>query len=92
MRIRIRLGLSLLPLAMCLPAHAGDPAAGKTKVSQQCSECHRPSDWDGETTAQLESLLRDVASGKVPHRKRQLQLTEKDIADIAAYWTSGRKK
>jgi len=83
--------ISLLLIAAAT-AHAGDAAAGKAKVAQQCAECHRPSDWDGETTAQLEALLRDIASGKVAHRKRQLQLSEQDIADIAAYWTSGRKK
>jgi mono/diheme cytochrome c family protein len=73
-------------------AQAGDVDAGKAKVAQQCAECHRPADWDGETTAQLQSLLRDIAAGRLTHRKRPLQLTEQDIADIAAYWTSGRKK
>lgn len=80
-------GFTMSPLAS-----AADAAAGKAKVSQQCAECHRPADWDGETTAALESLLKDVVSGKVPHRKRPIQLTEQEIADVAAYWTSGRKK
>jgi len=90
--MRFPLSTIVLCLAICVTAHAGDAAAGKVKVGQQCAECHRPSDWDGETTAQLESLLRDIASGKVPHRKRQVHLSETDITDIAAYWTSGRKK
>jgi cytochrome c553 len=78
--------------SVAVHAQAGDEAAGKLKATQQCAECHRQSDWDGETTAQLQSLLRDVAAGKIAHRKRPLTLTEQDIRDIAAYWTSGRKK
>jgi mono/diheme cytochrome c family protein len=80
---------ALMPFSL---GFAADVAAGKAKVTQQCAECHRPADWDGETTAALESLLRDVVSGKVPHRKRPIQLTDQEIADVAAYWTSGRKK
>ena len=73
-------------------ACAADAAAGKAKVDQQCVECHRPSDWNGETTATLESLLKDIVAGKVPHRKRALQLSEQDVVNIAAYWTGGGKK
>ncbi|MBC7982693.1 MAG: hypothetical protein H7Y02_02455, partial [Candidatus Obscuribacterales bacterium] len=76
--------VTAIVLATRTPAYAADVAAGKAKVTQQCAECHRPADWDGETTAALESLLKDVAAGKVPHRKRALQLSEQDIADIAA--------
>ena len=84
--------LMLLCVASSAYGQTGDAEAGKAKVAQQCAECHRPSDWDGETNPQLQSLLRDIASGKLAHRKRPLTLTEKDIVDIAAYWTSGRKK
>jgi cytochrome c553 len=84
--------LLLLCIASSAYGQSGDAEAGKVKVSQQCAECHRASDWDGETNAQLQSLLRDIAAGKLAHRKRPLTLSEKDIVDIAAYWTSGRKK
>jgi cytochrome c553 len=82
----------LLLCTASLAAYGQDVEAGKAKVSQQCAECHRASDWDGETNAQLQSLLRDIAAGKLAHRKLPLTLSEKDIVDIAAYWTSGRKK
>jgi mono/diheme cytochrome c family protein len=90
--IKLFYWITLCSAVFGVPAQAGDVDAGKAKVAQHCAECHRPTDWDGETTAQLQSLLRDIAAGKVTHRKRPLQLTEQDIADIAAYWTSGRKK
>lgn len=86
------LGTCMLFMSIAAHAQTGDAAAGKNKAAQQCAECHRPSDFDGETPAQLQSLLRDIASGKLAHRKRPLKLSEQDILDIAAYWTSGRKK
>lgn len=72
-------------------AYAADVAAGQAKVAQLCAECHRPRDWSGETTAALESLIADIVAGKVKHSRRKLELTPQEIADIAAYWTSGRK-
>jgi mono/diheme cytochrome c family protein len=71
--------------------YAADIEAGKAKVAQQCAECHRPKDWSGETTAALESLIKDIVAGKVKHSPRKLSLTPQEVADIAAYWTSGRK-
>jgi mono/diheme cytochrome c family protein len=70
---------------------AADVEQGKAKVAQLCADCHRPKDWSGETTAALESLIKDIVAGKVKHPQRKLNLTQQDIADIAAYWTSGRK-
>jgi mono/diheme cytochrome c family protein len=72
-------------------AVAADVESGKAKVTQLCAECHRAKDWSGETNVALEALITDVVAGKVKHASRKLQLTPTDIADIAAYWTSGRK-
>lgn len=72
-------------------ALSADIEAGKTKVAQQCAECHRLADWNGETQAALESLIKDILAGKVQHNKRAFKLSDQDAANIAAYWTSGRK-
>jgi mono/diheme cytochrome c family protein len=72
-------------------AYTADIEAGKAIVAQQCAECHRSKDWSGETTAALESLIKDVVAGKVKHSQRKLSLSPQESADIAAYWTSGRK-
>jgi mono/diheme cytochrome c family protein len=85
------LTLALSLLALTSSVGAADIEAGKVRVTQQCAECHRPKDWSGETTAALESLIKDIVAGKVKHSQRKLQLTPQEIADIAAYWTSGRK-
>ena len=83
---------AVVKLVLCVltPAYA-DVEAGKAKVAQLCAECHRPSDWNGETQPALQSLIKDVVAGKVPHSKRAIKLTDQEIADIAAYWTNGRK-
>jgi mono/diheme cytochrome c family protein len=81
-----------LSVALIGPAAAGaaDIEAGKAKVQQVCSECHAPEDWKGKSEAQIQGKIGDVVSGKVKHKKK-LQLTDAEIADIAAYWASVAK-
>jgi mono/diheme cytochrome c family protein len=84
------------PLLACVAllgvnnALAADIAAGKTVADRQCLECHEAADWEGEDAASLSSLIHDIVAGKVKH-KRPLQLSESDIANIAAYWARGGK-
>jgi mono/diheme cytochrome c family protein len=83
--------LIVILLACSVGANAADVAAGKAKVTELCAECHRPKDWSGETTVALESLINDIVAGKVKHSQRKLQLSPQEVANIAAYWTAGRK-
>ena len=71
-------------------ASAADVQAGKAKVDKVCSECHQSADWKGTSEAELATMIKDVVSGKVKHAKK-LQLTDAEIADIAAYWASAAK-
>lgn len=73
--------------AMC---PAADVTAGKAAAQAQCVSCHEADDWQGESAASLESLIRDIVAGKVKH-KNKLQLSEAEIANIAAYWGAGGK-
>ncbi|MGH8175674.1 MAG: c-type cytochrome [Steroidobacter sp.] len=68
-----------------LGAHAADVNAGKATAQARCIDCHEADDWDGEDAASLESLIRDIVAGKVKH-KGKLQLSDAEIANIAAYW------
>ena len=85
-----RIALVVLASTVAASVHAADLAAGQAKVAQQCAECHRPKDWNGETTAALQSLIADIVAGKVRH-PRELKLTPEEIANIAAYYTSKNK-
>ena len=71
-------------------ANAADIAAGRATAQAKCSQCHEADDWDGESAASLESLIRDIVGGKVKH-KGKLELTPDEIANIAAYWGAGKK-
>jgi cytochrome c553 len=73
------------------PVMAADVQSGKTTAQAKCVECHEADDWEGESAASLESLMRDIVAGKVKH-KRPLDLSPTEMSDIAAYWSQGSQK
>jgi mono/diheme cytochrome c family protein len=77
----------VLSFGLCGGAVAADAAAGKAKVDAVCSKCHEKEDWSEEDAASLQGKIKGVVDGKVKH-KEKLNLTDAEIADIAAYWTS----
>jgi mono/diheme cytochrome c family protein len=92
--VRRDLAISIMALALgvsATPVVAADTAAGKTLAQSQCVQCHEADDWDGESAASLESLVRDIVAGKVKH-KTKLTLTPAEIAAIAAYWGESSRK
>ena len=82
--------VTILCLAWGATASAADVGAGRAAANAKCVECHEADDWEGESAASLESIIRDIAAGKVKH-KRALDLTPAEIANIAAYWGAGKK-
>lgn len=82
---------SLLSVLLCASAWSADAGAGKAIAQAKCAACHEPADWQGETAASLQSLIRDVVSGKVKHSKTKVELSEAEIANVAAYWLTGKK-
>ena len=85
------LAFGLLPLSVSPFAWAADVNAGKAASQAKCIACHEADDWEGESAASLESLIRDIVAGKVKH-KQPLQLTPAEVADIAAYWGESSQK
>jgi mono/diheme cytochrome c family protein len=91
--IQERRSIALAVALICLPAisaSAADVQAGKATSQAKCSQCHEPDDWEGESAASLQSLISDIVAGKVKH-KGKLELTEAEIANVAAYWGQGGK-
>ena len=78
-------------LGVAMTASAADVAAGEALVKQVCSECHDPSMWKGKSSAEIDALIHQVVAGKVTHPKK-LTLTDAQMADIAAYWSSVANK
>jgi cytochrome c553 len=90
MRLRVIVGVAILSVGLC--SMAADVDAGKTVAQAKCAECHAATDWEGEDAASLESLIRDIASGKVKHKGR-IDLSSAEMSNVAAYWgTSGKGK
>lgn len=85
--VPVLIGLTLLGTS--LSAVAADAAAGKAKADQTCATCHDPSDWKGQSEAQLRAKISDVVAGKVKHKKK-IQLTPEEIDNIAAYWAGAK--
>ena len=74
-------------------AGAGDAKAGKATVDQNCAACHNGmmSMWQGKSASDIDGLIHQVVAGKAPHPKK-LDLTDAQMADIAAYWAGASGK
>lgn len=81
----------MVSLALPFGANAGDVGAGKSAANAKCVQCHEADDWEGESAASLEGIIRDIVAGKVKH-KEKLDLTPAEISDIAAYWGAAGKR
>ena len=66
-----------------------DAAAGKATFTQVCAECHEVADFEGESAAEVQATIKKIVSGGMKHKKA-LKLTDAQIADVAAYMTSGK--
>jgi cytochrome c553 len=101
MRRTPALALLALALALPVPAPAGDAEAGRQKANA-CRTCHGidglaeipiAPHLAGESEIYLETQLRNFRSGKRRHEMMSLvaaQLSDEDIADLAAWYASIR--
>jgi cytochrome c553 len=86
-------------LALCLPASAGDIAAGRKKAVA-CQTCHgldglsKLPDAPNIAGDPEEYLVRQLAAFKKGERKNEMMsivvqpLSEQDVADLAAYYAA----
>jgi mono/diheme cytochrome c family protein len=72
-----------------VPAGA-DVKAGEKKFNAVCAECHDSADFEGEDLNGLRDTLRRISHGEIKHKK-SVQLSDQEIADLAAYMASGGK-
>jgi mono/diheme cytochrome c family protein len=81
--------LAIVLLGTSALGMAADISAGRLIAQSKCVECHEADDWEGESAASLESIIRDIIDGKVKH-KRKIELNAPEIANVAAYWGAGK--
>jgi cytochrome c553 len=90
-------------MALAVPVHAADIAAGKAKAGESCSDCHGD-DGKGDKkfpgiagmpVGKFTQAIADVQSGKSGKNKKMIkeaqQLSADDVANLAAYYASLKK-
>lgn len=98
-RILRKLIVAALPLALCAPAAAGDPEAGRSKA-KACVLCHGPMGLAtnpgaphlaGQPRVYLAEELKNYRSGKRQDPVMSViakPLTDSEIEDLAAWYAS----
>lgn len=76
-------------LAFSGAALAGDVAAGEKKA-EACLDCHVPAeDFAGMKADEIKASIKGVLAANSKH-KPKLTLSDADVADIAAFFASGK--
>ena len=87
----VTLAMASSALAFSGAAFAGDAAAGEKKA-EMCMDCHDPGeDFAGVSADDIAGKIKGVVSGQTKHKK-QLTLSDADIADIAAFFAAADGK
>jgi cytochrome c553 len=74
------------PLAMfSAAALAGDAAAGQAKA-ETCMDCHAGEDFEGMSVDEIAAAIAAALKGDTAHPPGMDEITEADIADVAAYF------
>lgn len=99
MKTLISLVCSLVMLGMVTTSHAGDVAAGKAK-SMTCAACHGPAgispndQWPNLAGQKQGYLIKQITAFRDGQRNDPMMapmvknLTDEDIANLAAYFAS----
>lgn len=83
---KLTIALLVAPLvAFSGAALAGDAAAGKAKA-ETCMDCHAGEDFEGMTLDEIIEANKAVLAGEQKHPPGLEEITEADIADIAAFF------
>ncbi|MGB5621808.1 MAG: hypothetical protein WBN65_04885 [Gammaproteobacteria bacterium] len=75
--------------ALCWTASAtaGDPAAGEAIYNDQCSDCHEPDDFSGESAADISVWIVEAKDSKKHKGKVDIAaLSAEDVANVAAFY------
>ena len=75
--------------AVSIPAFAnGDAEAGKEQFEDQCERCHYEDDYAEEPEAVIQAKIQAIVDGETRHRGDFSDLTEEEVANLAAYFAS----
>lgn len=81
------LAIAAASLASAAAGAAGDPDAGRQKA-ETCLMCHTPASFAGQDESAIEARIKAVAAPDQPHPP--FDLSDQDIADVAAFYARGK--
>lgn len=71
---------------VCSPAFAGgDTDAGKQTFEADCERCHYADDYAHEAESVVKAMIKAIRSGETRHRPPLRDLTDEEIANLAAF-------
>ena len=77
---------ALFAATLCSPAFAdGDAAAGKETFEANCERCHYSDDYTHEAESVVAAMIKAIRSGETRHRPALADLTDEEIANLAAF-------
>ncbi len=66
----------------------GDAEAGQVKFEEACARCHYEDDYAEEPESVIEATIQAIVDGEIKHRGNFADLTDDDIANLAAFLAS----
>jgi cytochrome c553 len=82
----------VMTAALAIPAGfafaQGDAGAGKEIFERDCGSCHYEDDFSGKSAQDILGLVKEQAAPDAGHMFDMSTLSEKDMADIAAFFAS----
>lgn len=84
-----RMMMVMAATALCwnAAAVAGDPAAGEALYNDNCSDCHEPDDFSGESAADISAWIVEAKDLKKHKGKVDIAaLSKEDVANLAAFY------
>lgn len=66
-------------------------ADAKATFEEVCSECHELDEYADRTAEDLDKAIKGIVAGTVKHKKKKLQLTDAEAAEMAKFLAAGGK-
>lgn len=97
------LALFAASIALAIPVHAADVAAGKAKAADACADCHGEDGKGnkkfpgiaGMSVEKFTQAIADIQSGKEGKNKKMIKMSKElsadEIANLAAYYATLKK-
>ncbi len=77
--------VTVIALACSAAFAEGDADAGKEQFESTCERCHYSDDFAHEAKSVIVAMIKAIRSGETRHRPAMPDLTDEEIANLAAF-------